>query len=86
MLKPGKTYAEVFDTFQWEIPKYYNIGVDICDRWATQPTRLALVVGWFAQAPSERVPTLHVLCQLFGAYIPPLVDDPRRSPPKSLFR
>ena len=43
MLKPGKTYADVFDTFRWEIPEYYNIGVDICDRWADQHDRLALV-------------------------------------------
>lgn len=28
MLKPGKTYDEVFDTFRWEIPEHYNIGVD----------------------------------------------------------
>ncbi len=42
VLKPGKTYADVFDTFRWEIPEYYNIGVDICDRWADQRNRLAL--------------------------------------------
>ena len=43
MLKPGKTYAEVFNTFRWEILTHYNIGVDICDKWAAQPDRLALM-------------------------------------------
>ena len=43
MIKPGKTYAEVFNTFRWEILTHYNIGVDICDKWAAQPDRLALM-------------------------------------------
>ena len=43
MLKPGNTYAEVVSSFRWEIPEHYNIGVDICDKWAEQPDRLALV-------------------------------------------
>jgi acetyl-CoA synthetase len=43
MLKPGKTYDEVYNSFRWEIPEFYNIGVDICDKWAHQRFRLALV-------------------------------------------
>jgi acetyl-CoA synthetase len=43
MLTPGNTYEEVVTRFRWEIPAHYNIGVDICDRWATQPDRLALM-------------------------------------------
>jgi acetyl-CoA synthetase len=43
MLKPGKSYKEVYNSFRWEIPQYYNIGVDICDKWARQPDRLALI-------------------------------------------
>jgi acetyl-CoA synthetase len=43
MLKPGDTYKEVYNSFQWDIPQYYNIGVDICDKWARQPDRLALI-------------------------------------------
>lgn len=42
MLKPGKIYEEIYENFRWEIPKYYNIGVDICDKWADQRYRLAL--------------------------------------------
>ena len=43
MLKPGDSYDEVYRGFKWEIPQFYNIGVDICDKWADQRYRLALV-------------------------------------------
>ena len=43
MLKPGNTYEEVVTRFRWVIPEHYNIGVDICDKWAAQPDRLALI-------------------------------------------
>jgi len=39
----GKTYEEIYSNFTWEIPEYYNIGVDICDKWANQRYRLALI-------------------------------------------
>jgi acetyl-CoA synthetase len=39
----GKTYDEVCRNFQWEIPAYYNIGVDVCDKWADDRQRLALI-------------------------------------------
>ena len=43
MLKPGKTYEDVYNPFRWQIPEFYNIGVDICDKWADQGNRLALI-------------------------------------------
>ena len=43
MLKPGKDYDEVYNSFRWEIPEYFNMGVDICDKWAHQRYRLALI-------------------------------------------
>jgi len=43
VLKPGNSYEEVITSFRWEIPEYYNIGMDICDKWADQPDRLALI-------------------------------------------
>jgi acetyl-CoA synthetase len=42
MLK-GKTYEEVYDSFQWKLPRYYNIGIDVCDKWAEEKHRLALI-------------------------------------------
>jgi acetyl-CoA synthetase len=43
MLKPGKTYDDVYNTFKWQIPQFYNIGIDICDKWADQGKRPALI-------------------------------------------
>lgn len=43
MLKPGKTYDEIYRSFEWKIPDLFNMGVDVCDKWAHQRYRLALV-------------------------------------------
>ncbi len=43
MLTAGKSYNHIYDTFRWQIPEYYNIGLDICDKWAKGPSRTALV-------------------------------------------
>jgi len=43
MLKPDNSYEKVYSSFNWNIPEYYNIGVDICDKHAHQRYRLALV-------------------------------------------
>ena len=43
MLKPGDSYEEVISNFCWEIPEHYNIALDICDKWADQPDRVALI-------------------------------------------
>ena len=40
MLRKGTTYEEVYYRFQWRVPRFYNIGVDICDKWAGSDT------GW----------------------------------------
>ena len=39
----GRTYDEVCRNFKWKIPEHYNIGVDVCDRWAGDRQRLALI-------------------------------------------
>jgi acetyl-CoA synthetase len=43
MLRRGKSYEEVCRSFKWDIPEYYNIGVDICDKWAGRGEMLALI-------------------------------------------
>ncbi len=43
MLPPAESHAELHARFRWEIPEHYNIGVDVCDRWAARdPERLAI--------------------------------------------
>ncbi len=43
MLQKKNTYDEVYRGFRWSIPEYYNIGVDVCDKWADERYRLALI-------------------------------------------
>ena len=38
-------YADLYDSFEWEIPERFNIGAYVCDRWAEQtPDQTALFV------------------------------------------
>jgi len=43
MLSKGKSYQDLYDSFIWRIPEFYNIGVDICDKHAGRKNRLALI-------------------------------------------
>jgi acetyl-CoA synthetase len=43
MLQRKSSYDEVYRSFRWPIPETYNIGVDVCDKWATERYRLALI-------------------------------------------
>ena len=36
-------YAELYKSFKWEVPKYYNFGFDVVDKWAEDRTKLALI-------------------------------------------
>ena len=44
MLPPIRDYDALYRAFRWDIPARYNVGVDVCDRWADrEPDRLALI-------------------------------------------
>lgn len=44
MLVNMGSFNAISDDFEWTIPERYNIGVDICDKWAAvEPERLALI-------------------------------------------
>src|SRR5690606_17404021 len=44
MLTPADNYRDLYDRFEWQVPARYNMGVDVCDKWAEQdPDRLALI-------------------------------------------
>ena len=36
------SYRALRDSFTWEVPERYNIGVDVCGRWAHDRGRFAL--------------------------------------------
>ncbi len=49
MLAEGSTYEEISARFRWRIPEHFNIGVDVCDKWAdTNPERVA--IEWILQS------------------------------------
>jgi acetyl-CoA synthetase len=44
MLTRPETYDDLVRRFRWQVPARYNIGVDVCDRWAAhEPERLAIL-------------------------------------------
>ena len=44
MLPRGTSFEEIESRFSWQVPTRYNIGVDVCDKWAAhQANRSALV-------------------------------------------
>jgi acetyl-CoA synthetase len=43
-LPNAKTYDEIIRLFRWRVPALYNIGVEVCDRWAeAEPLRTAIL-------------------------------------------
>jgi acetyl-CoA synthetase len=43
-LAPSRDYDTLYRQFRWPLPATYNIGVEVCDRWAAaEPGRLALL-------------------------------------------
>ncbi len=60
MLIPADNYDDLNRAFRWQVPEFYNIGVDVCDRWAaTEPDRVALT--FVAEDGSARDYTYGVL-------------------------
>jgi acetyl-CoA synthetase len=44
MLPEAESYDELIARFRWEVPDRYNIGVDVCDKWAArEPDRVAII-------------------------------------------
>jgi acetyl-CoA synthetase len=44
MLPQSRSYEEIVRNFRWQVPPEFNIGVEVCDRWAGRdPDRLAIV-------------------------------------------
>lgn len=44
MLPTASTYADIMRAFRWIVPAAYNIGVDVCHKWAAvEPERVAIL-------------------------------------------
>src|SRR5262249_213205 len=53
LLPRGETSAAVYARFRWAVPPAYNIAVGVCDRHATERSRVALVYEDDAGSVSE---------------------------------
>jgi acetyl-CoA synthetase len=43
-LPPARDYDALYRQFRWELPPTYNIGIDVCDRWAAvDPDKPAII-------------------------------------------
>jgi acetyl-CoA synthetase len=43
VLPPARNYDALYRSFRWRVPAQFNIGVDVCDRWAEiEPARVAI--------------------------------------------
>jgi len=46
MLTQGRSYDELVREFCWRVPAQFNIGIEVCDRWAErEPDKLAIVAA-----------------------------------------
>jgi len=41
--RDASNFERLAAAFSWDIPEYYNIGVDVCDKWSHEPGRIALI-------------------------------------------
>ncbi|RWI16760.1 AMP-binding protein [Mesorhizobium sp.] len=54
MPRQGRSFDDLRQSFEWSIPERFNIGVDICDRWADiDPQRLAIIDVEFGKGCRE---------------------------------
>ena len=46
MLTQSRSYDELVREFRWRVPAQFNIGIEVCDRWAErEPDKLAIVAA-----------------------------------------
>jgi acetyl-CoA synthetase len=39
----ARDFEQLAAAFRWDLPRRYNIGVDVCDKWCHEPARIALI-------------------------------------------
>ena len=44
-LKQSLSYEKIYNSFSWKVPKYFNMGFEVCDKHANiSPNKIALIV------------------------------------------
>lgn len=50
----SKDFKQHYANFKWHIPEFYNIGMDVCDRWAElSPEKIAIIDVGFDHSSKE---------------------------------
>jgi acetyl-CoA synthetase len=55
VLPATRDYDLLCRSFRWQIPSHYNIGVDVCDRWARQTPRRTALLNVLANGTVEEI-------------------------------
>jgi acetyl-CoA synthetase len=55
MLPDIRDYSQLYREFRWQVPARYNIGVDVCDRWAAADARRTAIIHVHADGTSEYI-------------------------------
>ena len=79
MLPQARNYETLYRDFRWQVPTHFNIGVDVCDRWAdADPDRLAILhvrpdgseqpvnYGWLKDTSNRLANALAAHCVMRG--------------------
>ena len=55
LLGAARDYERLCASFGWQIPAQYNIGVDVCDRWAEREPHRTAILNVHADGPIEEI-------------------------------
>jgi acetyl-CoA synthetase len=55
VLSGARDYKALCRSFRWQIPAHYNIGIDVCDRWAAREPRRTAVLNVRADGVVEEI-------------------------------
>jgi acetyl-CoA synthetase len=55
VLPAAHDYDALWRSFRWQVPPHYNIGVDVCDRWAESDPARAAILDVHADGAVEEV-------------------------------
>ena len=55
MLPDIRDYDALYRQFRWQVPERYNIGTDVCDRWAAADPRRIAIIHQHADGRVDRI-------------------------------
>ena len=55
MLPQSRSYDELTRQFRWQVPAQFNIGVEVCDRWAERDPRKLAILAVQADGRAQQV-------------------------------